>query len=51
MMPFNLKTREMRKRLEVREKPYYVRVTSSTHLGYRKSKWAVPPVAQPARLK
>jgi hypothetical protein len=37
-MPFNLQTREMRKRLEVREKPYYVRVTSSTHLGYRKSK-------------
>lgn len=38
MMTFNLQTRELRKRLEIREKPYYVRITSSLHLGYRKSK-------------
>ena len=36
--PFNLQTREMRKCLEIRDKPYYVRITSSIHLGYRKSK-------------
>jgi hypothetical protein len=38
MEPFNLQTREMRKSLEIREKPYYVQVTASIHLGYRKSK-------------
>lgn len=38
MMTFNLQTREMRKRLEVRDKPYFVRITDSLHLGYRKSK-------------
>jgi ClpX C4-type zinc finger len=38
MMPFNIQSREVRKRLEVREKPYFARVTSSIHLGYRKGK-------------
>jgi hypothetical protein len=38
MMPFNIQSREVRRRLEVREKPYFARVTSSIHLGYRKGK-------------
>ena len=38
MMPFDLQTPELRRRLDVREKPYYVRVTSAVHLGYRKGK-------------
>ena len=38
MMSFDLQSPEMRKRLEVREKPYYARVTASIHLGYRKGK-------------
>jgi hypothetical protein len=38
MMTFDLKTREMRKRLTIRDKPYYVRITAALHLGYRKSK-------------
>jgi len=44
-MPFNIQSREVRRRLEVREKPYFARVTSSIHLGYRKgksiSRWVV----------
>jgi hypothetical protein len=38
MMPFDIQSREVRKHLEVREKPYFTRVTSSIHLGYRKGK-------------
>jgi hypothetical protein len=45
MMPFNIQSREVRSHLEVREKPYFARVTSSIHLGYRKgksiSRWVV----------
>jgi len=44
-MPFNIQSREIRRHLEVREKPYFARVTSSIHLGYRKgksiSRWVV----------
>ena len=38
MMLFDLQTRDARRQLEVRDKPYYARITSSLHLGYRKGK-------------
>ena len=44
-MPAPIHQREYRARLEVRAKPYFVRVTDDTHLGYRKgksvSRWVV----------
>ena len=38
MIPHGLQTRDARAHLEVRDKPYYARITSALHLGYRKSK-------------
>ncbi len=37
-MPLSIHEPEYRARLEVREKPYYVRLTDGLHLGYRKGK-------------
>ncbi len=38
MNPFPLRTPEERATLDPRDKPYFVRVTDSVHLGYRKGK-------------
>jgi len=44
-MPFQIHDRERRARLEVRAKPYFVRLADGLHLGYRKSqsvsRWVV----------
>ncbi len=37
-MPLSLKTPAERKRLDVRDKPYFVRLSDSLHLGYKKGK-------------
>jgi hypothetical protein len=44
-LPFPIHDRQVRARLEVRTKPYYVRIASGLHLGYRRgkvvSRWVV----------
>lgn len=37
-MPLSLRTPSDRKRLDVRDKPYFVRLSDSLHLGYKKGK-------------
>jgi len=37
-MPLSLKTPAERQRLDVRDKPYFVRLSDSLHLGYKKGK-------------
>lgn len=37
-MPHPIRTAEQRERLDVRDKPYFERVTDKLHLGYRKGK-------------
>ena len=44
-MAFPIHTRQHRKQLEIRAKPYFVRISDGLHLGYRKgksiSRWVV----------
>ena len=37
-MPFPIHERQLRTKLEVRSKPYFVRIADGLHLGYRKGK-------------
>ena len=37
-MPFDIRTPEVRERLDIRDKPYFSVVTDNIHIGYRKGK-------------